>query len=462
MRLVVVFACLLVATAWAQPTIQFEWISVQYDWPNDTMRDEWISLGWYVPNNNVITGVKYYNGDYYVTVPRWRQGVPSTLNKLVTKNGSHLLQPYPSWEMNMGFAMNGQVDYSKIQYVQSMEIDLQGRMWIVDVGRLNIFDASNPAINGPPKLVIYDMNAQTVLRTFVFDNVAASYSGSFLNDIVLDLTNGFAYMSNTWGRGGVLIYNYNTNQARMFTDVTTQSEYPLNPIRINGTVLPINNPSDGIALSPDTRTLYYCALSGVHLYAVPTSVLQNFTLSDSEIAAQVTNLGVKSSQSDGLAMTSNGIMYFGRLSDPSGLGRWDTSMPLSTQTVVASDPVNTNWIDTFAFDNANQALIFTSNRLSEYFFNTMDFSGASGANMRVLRLPIGTTSYLTAQGPAPTPAAPVVCDECSDSVPLKVKFEFFGIGAGVGIVVLSIVICAYRWSASSKKGNSRDNYHLQM
>lgn len=40
-----------------------------------------------------------YKGEVYVTVPRWLNGVPSTLNKVVVKNGVSLLQPYPSWEM---------------------------------------------------------------------------------------------------------------------------------------------------------------------------------------------------------------------------------------------------------------------------------------------------------------------------------------------------------------------------
>ena len=94
--------------------------------------------------------VQYYDGDYYLTVPRWRSGVPSTLNKLGTCaralgywrvaqrvalpavyiDGKPLLQPYPSWEMQ---TIN---NYSALQYVQSMEVDTQGRMWILDTGRV--------------------------------------------------------------------------------------------------------------------------------------------------------------------------------------------------------------------------------------------------------------------------------------------------------------------------------------
>lgn len=45
-------------------------------------------------------------------------------------DGKPLLQPYPSWEMQ---TIN---NYSALQYVQSMEVDTQGRMWILDTGRV--------------------------------------------------------------------------------------------------------------------------------------------------------------------------------------------------------------------------------------------------------------------------------------------------------------------------------------
>ena len=39
--------------------------------------------GAFIPKNNAITGLKWYGGDVFVTVPRWLPGVPSTLNKVI-------------------------------------------------------------------------------------------------------------------------------------------------------------------------------------------------------------------------------------------------------------------------------------------------------------------------------------------------------------------------------------------
>ena len=73
---------------------------------------------------HLTCGGRFYAGDVYLTTPRWKPGVPSTLNKLGTcptctvglrlagrswprhspctvyaANGAPLLQPYPSWDM---------------------------------------------------------------------------------------------------------------------------------------------------------------------------------------------------------------------------------------------------------------------------------------------------------------------------------------------------------------------------
>jgi len=46
---------------------------------------------------------------------------------------------------------------------------------------------------------------------------------------------------------------------------------------------------------------------------VKTSFLQDFSMSDSEISKHVKDLGKKVSQSDGLAMASDGKLYYGGL-----------------------------------------------------------------------------------------------------------------------------------------------------
>lgn len=92
------------------PVLHHQWAALDYDWRSPEQKEQYIRDGSFIVENNALTGkqrhfsltvegVKVYKGEIYVTVPRWFNGVPSTLNKVIVRNGISLLQPYPSWEM---------------------------------------------------------------------------------------------------------------------------------------------------------------------------------------------------------------------------------------------------------------------------------------------------------------------------------------------------------------------------
>lgn len=66
--------------------------------------------------------------------------------------------------------------------------------------------------------------------------------------------------------------------------------------------------SNGIALSADGKTLFYSPLSSRHLYRVSTALLRNPSLPESQLSADVTDLGEKGA-SDGLEADSEGRVY---------------------------------------------------------------------------------------------------------------------------------------------------------
>ena len=119
------------------PEIVYQWNIVEYEWPNGTMKQNEIDNGNYVPENSAVNGIKLYKDKVYVTVPRLKPNVPSTLNVVVKSPTSsanvtsedYILRPFPNW------AMQEVGNCEMFQGIQSMEIDPHtGYMWIVDTG----------------------------------------------------------------------------------------------------------------------------------------------------------------------------------------------------------------------------------------------------------------------------------------------------------------------------------------
>jgi len=287
-----------------------------------------------------------------------------------------------------------------LQYVQSMEIDLRGWMWILDVGRRNFADANSSLIcNGPAKLVIWDMNANCIVKTHVFPNHVLPWNNSFANDIVVDQTRGFAYISDTTDRGGIIVYSFEENYSWRFDHPSLGGNNSL-VVYINGIKYDsIHAPSDGIALSRDTEILYYSSISKKNIYSIPTFVLRNKYTPNRIVGKYVTNIGPKYGYCDGLASDSSGNIYYGDF-ETSSIYKWKIGSKIESSIQLISSPVKMQWPDTFAW--SGQYLYFSSNRLQLYMTNTMKFDGSEGSNFRIWKIKLNTSSYLNFSIPVPS------------------------------------------------------------
>jgi len=389
-----------------------EWVTVDYDW-DERVRESAIASGEYIIEHNTITGIKVCGPavstrcereQVFVTVPRWATGVPGTLNLVVHNSTGHaVLRPWPSVEAQ------SPRDCDKIQYVQSMEIDPHGIMWVVDVGRKYFNDPVAVDNSCPPKMVLVDVPTGDIIETYVFPPEVAPYDGAFLNDIVLDVRSQVAYLTSTGNNasdlGALVVYDRRLSRSRRFEDATTHGNNRGAQLIIHGancTPFLAGAPVDGIALSPRADRLYYSPLGGFHLYSVDTAALRDFTSSVSSIAATIVDHGAKPSNNDGMAIGSDGDLFFGGITTDT-LYRWTLgSGSVQTETrEVVTDHENLWWVDTHAFDNLGN-LWLTSNKLNTWSLGAvlppaMDFSGASGANFRIVRVPVGTNSYMQGQ-----------------------------------------------------------------
>ncbi|ODM92042.1 Protein yellow [Orchesella cincta] len=355
--------------------VVFSWKQLDYQFKSLNQRNWAIENKSFIPENNIITGVKVFGNRIFLSVPRWREGVPSTLNYVdfneTSNPSSSPLIPYPSWEyQEVG-------NCTSFQYVQSMEIDQFGRMWVLDVGRVNIF--TKPQNKCPPKLLIIDVTKDEVLKYYAFPENVVSHTTSFLNDLVVGCSNlskegCWAYITDS-GDGKLVIYSLKDNTRKIYT--------------LNGNI-------DAIALSPfDSKfdRVYYHPLSSRELFSVSTSVLQNASNCTTLSKPQVFRHGWTSSQSDGMVMDAQGNLYFGKLTT-NALVYINASQKQMDESFVAQNDEDLQWVDTFGFDNQGY-LYMTTNRMQRFESNTLDFGDT---NFRVVRVFIGSKSCMYSAG----------------------------------------------------------------
>lgn len=401
--LLTVLQCIAAQWRGAQFHVIREWRYINFTWPSDESYMTAIRNQYYIPEHNVIAGLKYYDGFYYLTLPRMKNGVPATLARISaidTIDTAPLLQPYPSWEMNR------EDDCNALQNVQNIEIDAKGQLWIIDGGHTSTL-LERPTEKCPPKLVIYDIKGNRSTTVYTFPENVANKQASFLYDLVVDSTDGgYAYITDNSGRDpGIIVYSLRDNRSWKFRHSRSMRADPTaTDFRITGITVsaPIN--IAGIALGPKVQTsnsqvvigedreVFYSPLSSHHLYSINTSVLKNEanTNNGQEFMGQVRDLGTKASQTASMIMDYQGVLYYGLLSDNS-IGRWDSHTPFQTgQKIISRDPEYLQWPSSFAFDDMGNLTLMT-NKLQKFIYDKIYLDQP---NFRLLSANVQSKSYI--------------------------------------------------------------------
>ncbi len=309
------------------------------------------------------------NGNEYLCVPRWAPGIPGTLNKIVKKDGKALLTPFPSWDMNK------EGDAKALQSVLGFEIDEKGIMWILDQGHVN----GAPSLDGAQKLVAWDLATDTLVSSTPIPDAIASTHDSFLNDLVIDNKNGFVYIADSGIfsdplHGGLIVYNMKDKSLRRVLDRhASVQDVPAFWFSIRGKKIWKDNAMrtgvDGIALSADRKTLYWCPLTGHELYAINTLFLRDYTTPLEMIDRNVIDVGNKGTNTDGMAGDSKGRIWFTML-EGMGVGYYDPAGMTMNRYVWDDKMV---WVDGITFDNKG-SMYFNNDRLHELFGGELDWN----------------------------------------------------------------------------------------
>ena len=264
-------------------------------------------------NGPMPTGVTVSRaGRIFVNFPPWGDPVPFTVAEV--KNGRAVA--YPTAAINrINTAHPGACLYS----VQSVVVDPKDRLWALDTGSVKL----GPNVKNGPKMVCMDLKTNRVTRTIFFPRSVVPAS-TYLNDVRFDLRRGkggMAYITDSGAKApnGIIIVDLATGQSfRRLGGHPSVKADPSITLVVEGQPflerkhgLSPQKPklgSDGIALSADGKTLYYCPLISRRLYSVDVDVMLDRTKSEAEVDRTVKDLGVKGA-SDGLEFDAKGGLY---------------------------------------------------------------------------------------------------------------------------------------------------------
>ena len=347
--------------------ILFHWSRLDWLFEDEEMKAEFYEKEYW--KGAMPAGVKIdANGSFYVSVPRWAPGIPATVNKIEVLNGKPILSAYPSWAMNKINEPNA------LQSVLGWEMDEANRAWFLDQGHIE----GAPCVDGAQKIVCWDINSNSLVDSIKVPNEIASYAASFLNDLVIDNANGFVYIADSGIfsdplEGGLIVLDITTKELRR----VLHQHYSTQDVagywfEIAGKRVwqdrPNRTGADGIALSADRKTLYWCPLTARNLYSIDTALLQDFGTPLGEIEEAVKDLGDKGTNTDGMGADDKGNIYYTML-EGQGIGIYNPETG-AFSTLVTDDKMI--WVDGLTFDNKGH-IVFNNNRLHELFGGELDW-----------------------------------------------------------------------------------------
>ncbi|XP_078041837.1 dopaminechrome tautomerase [Augochlora pura] len=277
------------------------------------------------PQNVVPTGIAIGWDRVFVSIPRLRAGVPSTLNYIPRNitGRSPQLHAYPSWDWHG--AGKGYLNCSQLISVYRSVIDKCNRLWVIDSGIMTSIDDFTPVCT--PKLMIFDLQTDQLVRMYVFPREVLR-PNSLLTNLIIDDTSAttcddvFAYISDTAGPG-LVVFDSGRERSWRLTHASMYPDPNFSMYRIGNVMFELMDGIVGLALSARQSMLYFQPLATKRLFSVPTAALQAGPLPFGE-QLPVTVVGTKSSQGLALAVDPrDDAILFAPLTE-TGVSSWNT------------------------------------------------------------------------------------------------------------------------------------------
>ncbi|CAD6203518.1 GSCOCG00009803001-RA-CDS, partial [Cotesia congregata] len=422
----------------------YAWKTIDYEFASSAAREQAILEKSFIPENNVPLGLEFWRDKVFITLPKWRTGVPATLTTVprYTVQKSPKLRPYPSWGWhyqvrNFGQSLKMRIRHLNMQNnikrfillkmslilqkyciyliiyillklilkifffpgscggmtsVFRIQVDQCDRLWVLDSGSVNLTESLKRIC--PPAIFIFDLKTDRLLKRYQIPEDQIK-EDSLWSNIVVDIRNNDcnsakAYLADVW-RFAMIVYDLSKDtsfriQHHFFFPNPFASKYELHGIRfqwMDGIL--------GLALSPidvnNDKILYFHPMSSFHEFAVSTAVLidQETAESNPDSFAPVGERRAKDfGHSSGSAIDRNGVMFFNMVTRDS-VWCWDTRkeyLPRNFGLVGVSNETLVFPNDIRVDNEERQSFWTISNRLPMYLYGPWN---PEDVNFRVYR-----------------------------------------------------------------------------
>ncbi|CAH1996583.1 unnamed protein product [Acanthoscelides obtectus] len=291
--------------------------------------------------NNIPMGTNVWRNKLFVTVPRRRLGVPSTLNYVPLDSPQKQnvpLIPYPNWGINLYPGPR-----ENFVSVYRVGVDPCDRLWFVDTGIIET--PGNTTIVKPSEIIIIDLKTDRIVQRYSIpaDQVTPT---SNLASVVIDVTedtclNAYAYIPDLGGYG-LIVYSLRDNRSWKVRHNYFYLEPLSGEFYIAGHHFQWNDGIFSVELTDlkkdGYRDMYFHSMAGTNMYKVSTKILRNETMATRSYHEDdfqlIGNRGPNSQTSSADLHKPTNIMFLGLVNE-NALGC--VNMNLMTAGVVQKD-----------------------------------------------------------------------------------------------------------------------------
>ncbi|XP_044730756.1 protein yellow [Chrysoperla carnea] len=377
--------------------VAFEWKQLDFNYPSVQDRTEAIENGVFIPENNIPMGLEVYENRLFVTVPRWKDGVPASLTYIHLNDTSKdpKLNPFPNWSahklpksINYNDSTDITEDPPEIVSPFRVRADKYGRLWVLDTGVANLL-GNDTVVYTSTQLLIYNLRNDNLLRRYVLPSDQVHKNSFFANIAVedTDYDDTYAYLGDL-SSPGLVIYSFKTGTSWRITHHYFHIDPLAGDFNVNGLKFQWTDALFGLALSaPDTdgfSTLYFHPMASTNEFAVSTRILRNETAAGNSFH-EFKLLGNRgpNGQSAVSFLDKNSSVLFYSLVNLNAVACWRTSNPsytMESQGRIFMSNVTMVYANDIKVDMLGNLWVL-SNRLPQFMYSKLN---PADVNFRVL------------------------------------------------------------------------------